>query len=241
LNEFTLAEYHIDIWSCNADRLKDQQDRFFALLDTHEQERALRFKFDVHRKQFIVFHGFMREVLARYLSMSPQAVCFKKGDKGKPYLHDKLKPASGLQFNLSHTRNMALLAVTRDHEIGVDIEHIDRKTDWTGIAKRFFTKPEQSALFKLPESLRQQAFYKLWTRKEAYMKVMGTGLSLAPTEFTLTVPPLEPGLVEHHSRTIASLPNVCFSELPLVSLEQGFVATVAMAGNITSVKQHQFS
>ena len=190
----------IDIWICQFDTHQEKLDSFFLTLSIDEINRAERFKFKEHRNRFIIFHGFMREVLAKYLLFDPQKINFIKGDKGKPYLSNEHK--STLQFNLSHTQDVALLAIADKGEVGIDIESIDRKTDWQGIAKRFFTAQEYDALFALPEDEQRLAFYDHWTRKEAYMKVLGTGLSLSPTVFSLTMAPQKPAIIELHNNQI---------------------------------------
>ena len=200
----------IDIWICQFDTHQYNLDNFYLTLSAEEKQRAKRYKFIEHKNHFIIFHGFMREILARYLQIKPIDIVYTKGDKGKPYLSSQLN--SSIQFNLSHTKDIALLAISNDSEVGVDIEHLDRKTDWQGIVKRFFTADEQQALFNLPEALQQQAFYELWTRKEAYMKVLGSGLSLSPTDFSLTVPPEKPALLQHHSEKFRTDKKISFKK-----------------------------
>ena len=176
--------------------MKDHAANFHSMLSTEEQDRAKRFKFDQHRERFIISHGFKRSVLANYLNINPSSLQFQKGDKGKPSLLETDYESQSLTFNISHTEDITLLAVTQGREVGVDIEYMNRKTDWLSIGQRFFTEPEQQALFSLSEEAQKAAFFQLWTRKEAYMKVLGTGLSLAPTAFTLTVPPQSPALIQ---------------------------------------------
>ncbi|MCW9047963.1 MAG: 4'-phosphopantetheinyl transferase superfamily protein, partial [Gammaproteobacteria bacterium] len=96
---------------------------------------------------------------------------------------------NNIQFNLSHSGNLAILAVCRYHSVGIDTEHAERKVDWRGISKRFFTTNELQQLDKLTEAEQKQAFFQIWTRKEAHMKVTGQGLYLAPSQFEVSVPP----------------------------------------------------
>jgi len=202
----------------------------------------LRFKFPQHQQQFVIFHGFMRQVLARYLGLELHEVVFKKGDKGKPYIITPDTDKVALQFNLSHTQNVALLALSSDLELGVDIEHTARKTDWQGISRRFFTNTEQAALFSLVEEEHQkEAFYDLWTRKEAYMKVIGSGLALAPTQFSLTVLPQRPALISHDSEKFRPDWSIQFQTLQLPENLDGFCATVAASGAIKSCSLYEFN
>ncbi len=211
------------------------------MLSDEEQARALRYKFPQHQQQFVIFHGFMRQVLARYLGLELHEVVFKKGDKGKPYIITSDSDKVALQFNLSHTQNVALLALSSDLELGVDIEHTARKTDWQGISRRFFTDTEQAALLSLTEKEQEEAFYDLWTRKEAYMKVIGSGLALAPTQFSLTVLPQPPALISHDSDKFRPDWCVQFQSLSLPENLDGFCATVAASGSIESCRIYEFN
>jgi len=205
-----------------------------------EKNRAERFKFDIHRKRFIASHGFVRAVLAKYLSVKANEIEYFIGEQGKPFLSDSNQ--NKLQFNLSHTQDVAILAVTKSAAVGIDIEHKDRKTDWKGICKRFFTEPEQQALFSLPDKQQRNTFFDLWTRKEAYMKVLGTGLSLSPTDFTLTVFPEKPALIQHHSTKFAPLEQLAFSSIDLPESFSAYSATLAIASTIVTNSQfYQFS
>ena len=181
----------------------------------------------------------MRSVLAHYLSIDAQEINYDKGEQGKPFLSDS--NTTQLQFNLSHTQDVAILAITKSNEVGIDIEHNDRKTDWKGIVKRFFTEPEQEALFSLPEIQQANAFFDLWTRKEAYMKVLGTGLSLSPTEFTLTVLPQEPALIKHHSTKFQPLEQLNFASIELPESLNSYSATLAVATESFKYKLYNFN
>jgi 4'-phosphopantetheinyl transferase len=234
---FNLQDNIIDVWLCQLNAIQDKNSQFLAQLSMEEKTRAERFKFDIHRNRFIASHGFVRLVLAKYLNIDANEIEYIKGEKGKPYLSDSLDcNNNGLQFNLSHTQDIAILAVTKNSEVGIDIEHNDRKTDWKGICKRFFTMPEQDALFSLDKEQQEIAFFDLWTRKEAYMKVLGTGLSLSPTEFTLTVFPEKPALIQHHSTKFTSLEHVEFISIDLPESLDAYSVTLAVASTLSSKK-----
>ncbi len=232
-------ETHTNIWLCQLSHLFPQEALFFSYLSQEEKVRAKRFKFALHRSRFIASHGFTRSVLAHYLKQYETDISYKKGDYGKPYLAD-IKHHN-LYFNLSHTDDIALLAITQGIEVGVDIESNERKTDWQNIVKRFFTLSEQKALFLLPEVKQRNAFFQLWTRKEAYMKVLGTGLALAPTQFSLTVPPESPALIKHHSSQYPALENVCFNSINMPKKFNHYYASVAVASQTATHRLHLFS
>lgn len=173
----------------------------------------------------------MRRVLASYLNESPAQLVFKKAEQGKPFL-DLSKNSVNLQFNLTHTEDIALLAVGLDAELGIDIEHKQRNANWQGMGKRFLTQSEQRALFVLDSGLQQEAFFDLWTRKEAYIKVLGCGLALAPTQFSLSVAPQKPALLEHHSDKFKPDTEVVFTTIALPEDCSEFCATLAVLGEL---------
>jgi 4'-phosphopantetheinyl transferase len=155
--------------------------RLSAFLSVEERGRAARFLFDEIRRAFIAARGQMRQVLGSLLEQPPAALHFETGARGKPYL-----PGSDLQFNLSHSGEMALLAVTLHREVGVDIEWTARSVDFEGIAPRFFAAGEVQAFTALPDRERRRAFFTIWTRKEAYIKACGQGLYLPLHSFTVS-------------------------------------------------------
>jgi 4'-phosphopantetheinyl transferase len=147
-----------------------------SLLSAEEKERAFKFKFERDRRRHIVSHAALRSVLSTYLDLPPGSLKFAAGPNGKP----KLAPIPGeelVQFNLSHANEVALIAVAREKEVGVDVEWIDRNTPFREIAGRFFSAQEVGALDALPTHLQKIAFFKCWTSKEAFLKAKGTGLS----------------------------------------------------------------
>ncbi len=152
------------------------------MLSEAERKRAARFRFDDHRRVFVVVHGAARWLLGRVLGRPPGALRFEKGAWGKPVLADE----PDVQFNLSHTEGMAILAVGASR-LGVDVERVERALDWLPLARRFFALQEIAALEALPSSEQRRAFFQCWTRKEAYLKARGAGLSLPLDAFVVTV------------------------------------------------------
>jgi len=238
-SEYRLSDNDCDVWLCRLSEFFNREDIFFEMLSDEEKSRAERFKFDIHRSRFIASHGFTRCVLGLYLSINARELTYKKGKQGKPYISNSNN--SNIQFNLSHTEDIAILALTQGVDTGIDIECNKRKTDWQGIVSRFFTASEQQALFLLPEEQQRDAFFQLWTRKEAYMKVLGTGLSLAPTEFSLTVPPKKPALVKHYSTKYPALQYLSFNTLIMPQQYKHYCATLAMAAKSCHYNLYVFS
>lgn len=137
--------------------------------------RQFRFPEDQHR--YTAARGWLRFLLGRYLDLPPQEIAFSYSSHGKPHLQE-VPAQSGIQFNLAHACEYGLFAFTRDRRIGVDLEGLRPKISCAEIAERFFGPGEKAAWGALPESERPAAFYRCWTRKEAFLKACGLGLSL---------------------------------------------------------------
>jgi 4'-phosphopantetheinyl transferase len=162
-----------------------------AALDADEQARAARFRFDTHRTRFTAGRAILRHLLARYLEIRPHEVVFRYSAHGKPSL-DGSAAESGLRFNFSNAGGMGLAAFVLDREVGVDLEEIKPVTDFAGIAERFFSPAENRALLALSAEARDAAFFTCWTRKEAYIKAVGEGLSIPLDSFDVTLAPGDP-------------------------------------------------
>ena len=195
-SEKELGENEIHVWVSYLNLHQAKLKHLYPLLSIDEKERSERFKFYKHRKNFIASHGFLHAVLAYYIDTPAEDIQFSHGEKGKPYILEEQNPQN-IQFNLSHSNSMAVLAVCKNQQLGVDIEFKEKKADWQGIIKRFYTQNEQDAIFKLAEDSQKDAFFQVWTRKEAHMKVTGKGMSLAPTQFEVSVPPKPAKFIEN--------------------------------------------
>jgi 4'-phosphopantetheinyl transferase len=138
-------------------------------------ERAARFRFEQGRNRFVAARGFLRTLLSRYVPAEPAELEFVYGPFGKPSLAGNLTE-SGLNFNLAHSDNLALLAVTRIGAIGVDVERIEELRDSDALVAQFFSATERAAFHRLPREQKPPAFFNLWTRKEAWLKATGQGI-----------------------------------------------------------------
>ncbi len=175
------------VWLARLKASEEDIARAAALLSAEEEERARRFRFERHRRRFVMAHAALRTILGRYLGASPGEVAFRHGPRGKPYLNE---PEPRIQFNLAHSGELALAAITKEGEIGADIE-IHRGMP-EGVARRFFSAAENAALTSLPPRERERAFFRCWTRKEAFLKATGEGLSFGLDNFTVSLLPDEP-------------------------------------------------
>jgi 4'-phosphopantetheinyl transferase len=159
-----------------------------APLSEEERARASRFAFPIDRIRYVAAHGQLRQVLAAYLGRSPADLAFDLGPQGKP----RLAGSSELSFNLSHSGDLGLLAVAWGREVGVDTEAIRPVPDLDDLVARCFSGSERSALASLPEELRLTAFFDGWTRKEAFLKALGAGLSRPLQSFDVSLLPGQP-------------------------------------------------
>lgn len=158
----------------------DEQAQLAALLDADEHARAARFRFDADRRRFVVRRGRARQWLAAETGNDPARLAFTITAHGKPMLTD------GPSFSLSHSGEMMMLAIA-DRAIGCDIERIDADLDWPPLARSFFARDEITALESLPDATARAAFFACWSRKEAFVKALGLGLSYPLDAFTVSV------------------------------------------------------
>ena len=186
-----LGSNAVHVWRVSLDQSPSQIGLFQNTLDDDERSRADRFYFSRDRECFIVARGILRAILGRYLNKAPESLSFSYSTHGKPALVSD-SDADAIRFNLSHSHGAALYAVTRGREIGIDLEFIRCDLEAEQIAERFFSHSEIEALRALPPSLRKYAFFLCWTRKEAYIKARGEGLSLPLDQFDVSLIPGEP-------------------------------------------------
>lgn len=177
----TLDNHEVQIWHSSLDISPEQQAIFLQTLSPDEVKRAQRFRFETHRSHFIAARGILRQLLGSYLNKTPQELVFEYNDHGKPFL-----PNTTLQFNVSHSHDIAVYAFTNNYPIGIDIEQV-RNTYEDAVAKRYFSSQEYADLSQLPESERALTFYKIWSRKEAIIKALGIGLSFPLSSFSVNI------------------------------------------------------
>jgi 4'-phosphopantetheinyl transferase len=218
-SSFVLRENAVHIWLVQTNGESVSLGDFKDLLSSVEQDRASKFKFETDRRRYITAHAALRSILSIYVNSPARELQFASGPYGKPKLapiHDKKKIA----FNLSHSHELALIAVTRGREIGVDVEWVREDFAFDEVAQRFFTTREVAALHALPLHLQREAFYKCWTSKEAFLKAKGTGLSGQLDE-------VEMMLTDHVLRLKGTIPNLSLIELTVYA---GYVAALVVDG-----------
>lgn len=189
------------------------------LLPPAELQAAERLHSKAAGSRFVVRRAVRRIILGAYLSLPPRALDFSLGDAGKPRLTGH---TNGLQFNASHSGNLALIAVTRATPIGVDIERV-RPTPADRIANRFFSPTERSTLMQVPRTQRLEAFFQYWTRKEAFLKATGDGLRRSLDSFDVVGPADVPRLLRTRSQHGADWSSTTLRLAP------GYVAALVLA------------
>lgn len=176
-DDFTLSPNIIDIWQCPLD--KDLQEHLW-LLSTHELERAYRFKFERHKRRFIAARVYLRSLLGKYLNLSPKDIIIQCKEQGKPFTaHTK-----AIEFNLSHSKDLALIAIGQKEPLGIDLEFFSKRP-YLGISKILFSEEECRILEKTPKEARCIRFFHIWAQKEAFIKASGLGLSYPTKTFTV--------------------------------------------------------
>jgi len=181
-----LAPAEVHIWYSSLEHSTRGIAHLSRLLSQEERVRAAQFHFEQGRKHFTVGRGKLRTLLGRYLAIPPEQVQFAYEAHGKPYLRE---PQHKIHFNVSHSHGVALYAFVLDHAIGVDLERIQTLPNMVSIVDRFFSVQEQKSFHALPADQQTAAFFGAWTRKEAYLKACGDGLSTPLSQFEVTFAP----------------------------------------------------
>jgi 4'-phosphopantetheinyl transferase len=224
---FTLSSDEIHIWRVNLNQPAAQVEKFLDTLASDERDRAERFHFVKDRKHFIVARGFLRFILGCYLKTNAGQLRFCYGPYGKPALNGEQRH-SEIRFNLSHSHGLALYAVTCGREIGVDIEYVRADFASEQIARNFFSPQEVEALCAVPSEARVRAFFNCWTRKEAYIKATGRGLSQSLDSFDVSLAPGEPAALLRNEENPKEAALWSLHEL---KVENNYAAAIAVEGH----------
>ncbi len=203
--DLVLQKGEVHVWRMALEQPPDRIDTLAQSLSRGELARADRFHFERDRRRFIVSHGGLRQILGRYLNLEPKLLQFQAGPYGKPYITPEFFDTE-LQFNLAHSEELALCAVVRERAVGIDLEYMRPLADMQSLAARYFSAVEYAALIRLPEDQQVSAFFNCWTRKEAYLKATGQGLSGGLNQFQVSLKPDEPPslLAVDNSPTLAA-------------------------------------
>jgi len=186
LLSFIGIDDYIHLWNANLDQPDSAIRSLGRLLSLEETKRAERFHFEKHRNRFIVCHGLLRVLLSQYTGIEPACLQILNGQKGKPAL-SKMHNDKDIRFNLSYSKNVSLIAITRAREIGVDIEYNSRSSDCEQIIGNFFSEKEKQFFYTQTEKSKTDTFFKLWTKKEALVKALGVGLFIPLDSFDISL------------------------------------------------------
>lgn len=171
----------------------------FALITDAERARHDRYKFEHSRREYRTTRALVREVLSRYASVAPEQWQFAANAWGRPEISGP-SGAPRLRFNLTNTQGMVAIIVSSEHEVGLDVEPLDRDSETTAIADRYFSPSEVRALFSLPKDEQRARFFDYWTLKEAYIKACGMGLAIPLDHFSFQIEPAKPIGISFHPK-----------------------------------------
>jgi 4'-phosphopantetheinyl transferase len=225
--QISLPADEVHLWRVDLSAVAQGEERWKQMLSPDERARAARFHFSRDRQHFTATRALLRMLLGSYLEYDPTKVVFRYADKEKPSL-DPAAHRTLIDFNVSHSGTTALLAFTRGRALGVDVEQLRDNFDHQAIARRFFSAQEQSQLAELAPSDRYAAFFRCWTRKEAYIKAQGTGLSLPLNQFDVS---LKPGEMNALVSTRPDSSEAAYWSLREVSAGEGYVAALCVQGH----------
>jgi 4'-phosphopantetheinyl transferase len=191
-----LAEGEVHLWRAYLDCEEILLHRFEATLSPDERKRSNRYFFQRDRDHFVASRGVLRHLLGRYVRRAPKEIEFEYTSRGKPSLRPK-DLEQPIRFNVSHSHGLAVFALAIGRDLGVDVELVRSDFACDEIAERYFAPEEVEELRMLPASLRAEALFLCWTRKEAYMKARGEGLQIPLDSFHVSLSPGQP--VQLHS------------------------------------------
>ena len=231
-----LKANEVHIWSARLDVTEARLKKWQLFLSPDEIQRAYRFHFAKDQNHFIVARGVLRKILSYYMDKQPYEITFEYNKYGKPFIeHDR--DSVPLRFNLSHSYGMSVYAIAAGRKVGIDIEYIRENFSDMEIAERFFSPDEVAVLKSLPKKLQKQAFFLCWTRKEAFIKAKGKGLSIPLDQFDVSLAPEQSAklLKTKYDRLDASRWTLID-----IGLFPGYAAALAIEGQSVQV-QYQSS
>lgn len=206
----------VHVWQVDLERAERDQAWLIELLSADERRRADAYSFERDRRTFVIGRGVLRQLIGRYLDRAPDRIVFHAGPHGKPQV-------AGLQFNLSHSADRALLAFSRDRDVGVDLEALRPVADYERLARATFSPAESATLMRLPPDRRLESFLACWTRKEALLKASGLGLTGSPAACEVSVSADEPA-------RLVAMPEAWSWSLEDLPPMPGYVSALAVAG-----------
>jgi 4'-phosphopantetheinyl transferase len=219
----SIQENEVHVWTVNLAPPVIDIQRLQGHLSDDERARAGRFCFVEHANRYVVARANLRRILSRYTDAAPELLRFEYSANGKPFLAN-----ASIRFNLSHSSDLAVIAVAHDREIGIDVERIRHDNDLLDVAEHYFAPDERAALRSLSAEERCFGFFRCWTRKEAYLKARGEGLSMDLQAFSVSLGPNEPAALIASAEGPAELRRWKFAHL---DVHDGYAAALAVEGS----------
>ena len=227
-HNFIVSEEVVHVWRADLEVDESSQRSFLKLLAPDEESRAGKFRFAKDRRNFIAARGMLRVLLGKYLETNPAEISFEYSRFGKPGIAN----SNALRFNITHSQNIALFAFTKKFTIGIDVEFVNPDIEVKDIAKKFFSTNEIMNLLALPVKQQALGFFNCWTRKEAFIKAVGEGLSFPLDKFEVSLEPGKPAkLLATHWEPAAVSKWSMYSMSP----EPNFVGSLVIEGLVEEV------
>jgi 4'-phosphopantetheinyl transferase len=218
-----LLERDIHVWSVELNHSHQQVEEFGQFLTAQERQRAAKFINPTHGNRWTVARGYLRQILGKYIDLTPEAIVFNYGQQGKPAIEGK-----DIQFNLSHSADRAVYALSAKYPVGIDLEQI-HPLPAADLVDRFFSSAEQTIFHSLPIDLQQAAFFHAWTQKEAYLKACGTGLSTPLDKIEVSIDPRTPA-------AITSAPIAGNWQIQKLEISADYTGAIVIDGEIDLVE-----
>ena len=222
----------VEIWHGKVTAEDAYYQAYWNVLDEAEQTQARKFKNALLHKRYVEVHGRLRNTLAQMLKQPPEKISIKKAGHGKPYLADHPE----LAFNISHSVDRLMIAIGRNSQLGVDIEICKERFNLSGLVDKCFAEEEASYWTKLPETQKNQAFYRFWTRKEAFVKATGHGIALGLNECVIN---------PENPTEFLRIPDLCGQasawHLQDIDLEKGICGALVADKKFTCIRIMDFS
>ena len=227
----TLHQGEVHIWAVDLDLPEGEMASMRRWLSAEERSRAARFWHDVDRRRYLAHKGALREILGGYLGLQPAEIRFGLDRRGKPHVAGPFR--DGLDFGVSHSGSLGLVGIRRGGQVGVDVERIIPGFDWREVAATALSEREVRALGALPADQQCDAFFAIWTRKEALAKAVGVGLR---TDLAALEAPTSPGLSGWSARRVEADGRLAECALVDLLLRVGYRAALALVGPAAEVR-----
>lgn len=232
-NNLYLHENEVHVWYIDIKEQLTSIDLYWNVLSADEKNKALAYKFEKDKNCAIIARGTLRELLGQYLKTKPSALNFKYSKYGKP----RVINSDEIQFNLSHSGTTILIGFVKNHHIGIDVERI-KEIDYMAVGQHSFSKEELNNLLALDKAYHTQAFYNCWTRKEAFIKAVGSGLSFPLDQFVVSLDSAEKAyLLDTKWNTNEKLQWTLHSIIP----DENYIGAFAIKGKVNLTFHYKYT